>query len=496
MYIVIELGTWKSACAYADVTGRPVVVTSPWGESSIPTVISLSDSGPLIGTEAIQAAARDPSRCIRYPKRKIGTDDVVNVGPDGKEWRARDCYQLFASVFKDMVERKTGEVVDTVVLTVPAGYNDAQIREDKEAAEKAGLTVLLVVREPTAFAVSSDLASRGSGHVAILDVGGGTTDGTVLKVSGNNLDILGTGGVPNLGGCDFTARIEKAVIDKFRSEHGFVPDPVADALDMLNLSEQAERAKIILSRCPTATIVFTCRGHTTRMDISQADFEHLCADLGAEVVGCLTRTLADCKLRPSDLREVLMVGGASQMPMIGRLIDQEPGIKPTFGREPLYGAAMGAVTMGLAELARRGQRQTVSGILIPAPDLFVQEVTAHPLGVTVVNPGDHKLVHSVVLECGRPYPCDVTRRFQLAVPGQTEVRIELLQGDPDAPRKNCRVLGCGDMRDLPAIADRSHVIEIRVRIDASGVVWVTARDVESGKTLELTADPRKVSQAS
>jgi len=358
------------------------------------------------------------------------------------------------------------------------------------------LTVLLVAPEPTAFAVSSDLASRGSGHVAILDIGGGTADGTVLKVSGNNLDILGTGGVPNLGGCDFTARLKQAVIEKHYGTYGFLPDQATDALDLLSLDQQAEQAKILLSRCPKATIVFTCRGHTTRMDISQADFEHLCADLGAAVVGCLTRTLADCKLRPSDLREVLMVGGASQMPMIGRLIEQELGIKPTFGREPLYGAALGAVTMGLAELARRGQRQTISGILIPSPDLFVQEVTAHPLGVTVVTSGDRKLVHSVVLKRGRPYPCDVTRRFQLAVPGQTEVRIELLQGDPDAPRENCRVLGCGDMRDLPAIADRPHVLEIRIRVDASGVVWVTARDVESGKTLELTADPRKVSQAS
>jgi len=136
MLMAMDFGTWKSVCAYPDVTGRPVVVTSPWGESSIPTVSYLSDNGPLIGTEAIQAAAMDPSRCIRYPKRKIGTDDVLAVGPDGKEWRARDCYQLFASVFKDMVERKTGELVDRAVLTVPAGYNDAQIREVKGAGRQ------------------------------------------------------------------------------------------------------------------------------------------------------------------------------------------------------------------------------------------------------------------------------------------------------------------------------------------------------------------------
>ena len=495
MLMAVDFGTWKSVCAYPDVTGRPVIVTGPWGDSSIPTVIYLSDNGPLIGAEAIQAAAVVPSRCIRYPKRKIGTDDVLAVGPDGKQWRARDCYELFAASFKKVVETKTRELVDAAVLTVPANYNDAQIRESIVAAEAAGLTVLLVAREPTAFAVESDLSSRGNGSVAMADVGGGTFDVTILSVSGNNLDILGTGGVPKLGGCDFTARIVKAVIEKFRDEHGIVPDPAADALDMLNLSQQAEQAKFLLSRCPTVTIVFTCRGHTTRMDFSQADFDRLCADPGAAVVGCLAKTLEDCKVKPTDLREVLMVGGASQMPMIGRLIQQQLGIKPTIAREPLYGAALGGVTLGLAELARQGRKQTVGGILIPAPDLFVQEVTAHPLGVTVVTPGDRKLVHSVVLDRGRPYPCDVTRRFQLAVPGQTEVRIELLQGDPDVARENCRVLGCGDMRDLPAIVDRPHVIEIRVRVDASGVVWVTARDVESGKTLELTADPRKVSQA-
>jgi molecular chaperone DnaK (HSP70) len=173
-------------------------------------------------------------------------------------------------------------------------------------------------------------------------------------------------------------------------------------------------------------------------------------------------------------------------------VEKALGIKPIIAREPMHGAALGAVTMGLAELARRGRRVTVGGVLIPAPNVFIQEVTAHPLGVTVVLPGSSKLVLSVIVPRGHPYPCDITRKFQLAVPNATSARIEVLQGDPDAARELCVILGSVEMDGLPPIGDRPHALEIRFRLDVDGVAWVTARDVESGKLVEMKVDTKKV----
>jgi len=488
----IDVGMSGLKGARLDITGQPKLVISPWGDSVTPTVIFLGPNGAVFGMEAVQAGAMDPSRCIQHAKRKTGTGEVLGVGHDGKEWRSGDCYQFAVAWFKRMVETATGEIVDQVVLTVPANYMDPQIREVRQAAEAAGLEVILIVREPTAFAVCNNGTGRGNGKVMVIDVGGGTTDVTILSSSGNNLDVMGTSGIAELGGRDFTAKLETGVLDPFCKQHGFVPDKTADAVELMNLTSNCERAKILLSRCPSAPVVFTCRGHTIRLDFTQADFERLCADLGTQLINCVTQALDDCKLKPADLREVLLAGGACQTPMLAACIEKALGIKPVIAREPMHGAALGAVIMGQAELARRGKTVSVGGVLIPPPEFFIQEVTAHPLGVTVVIPGSNKLVHSVVVPRGHPFPCDITRNFQLALPNATVARIEILQGDPDAAREACVILGSVEMDGLPPIPDRPHVLEIRFRLDADGVAWVTARDVESGKVVEMKVDTRKV----
>ena len=484
-----DIGDQKLKMAYADTTGVARVYANQWGESTFPTAMFMSDSGDVVGTEAIQLGYMQPQLLVRDPKLKLGTDDTVGKAPDGTVRRARDwCRQIFAWG-RGTMESTTGEVVDLAAITVPAGFTDPQILDVRQAAEATGVEVVVIPRESTACAVAAGLQGRGCGSYLIFDMGNATTDVTAVSASGNNLDVLANGGVP-VAGKLFTVRLVQAVREEFAKENGFMPDEVVDAVDLMTLWDRCEQTKTLMSRVDSAPIIFGCRGKTTTLTATRADLENWCGGLMDEPMGCVRRVMDDAKLKPADLKGVHLFGGGSQTRLVAARLEKELGLKPTMAREPLHGPALGAVIMGLATLAARGKRASISGVLIPPPQLFIREKTAYPLGITVVLRDTETLMHSVVIPRGQTYPCDITVRFQLAQPNQTEAQIEILQGDPDAPRDNCVVLASTKMTGLPAVADRPHVIEIRFRLDSDGVAWVTARDAESGQTADMKIENR------
>jgi molecular chaperone DnaK (HSP70) len=179
------------------------------------------------------------------------------------------------------------------------------------------------------------------------------------------------------------------------------------------------------------------------------------------------------------------------MRMVRDAIAQAIGLTPSTVPEPIHGAALGGAIMGRVELARQGLPMIVGGLRLPPPDLFIREITPYPLGITVLSPDGKELANDVIISKNSPVPCEMTRRYAPALAGQSEVRVELLQGDPQTSRERCLVLGHLDMCDLPKIVDRPHPIEVRVRIDRNGKATVTAQDTISGKCGEMTVDYKR-----
>lgn len=490
--LAIDLGTGNIDLATLDGTGNPVVMPDRWGDPSTPAYIFLDGARVVFGSEARNARFQNPQRYISEWKRFMGTDTVLATADDGTEYRARDCARLFIAEAKHAYEKKTGEVLQCVVIGIPANYDQRQRQETKEAAEVLGLEVLQLVHEPTAAALGNKVQDRSDGKRLVADLGHGTFDVNVVSKSGNNLDVQGTRGVPKLGGSDFTQRLLAHATAQFEAEHGIKLDPDTHPLAYQDLQQRAEQAKHTLTRVSTATIVVTCDGKMSSVSVTREQFKTMCADLLKCAMICVDEVLKECRLNAGDFEEVLAVGGGAQMPMFREALEERMGMAPTEHCEPNYAVALGCAVAGRMELDRQGRSPVINGMRLPPINLFTRDATPNEFGVTVLTDDRAHEVLAVVLKRNRPIPCDHTCAFQLAESDQTDARIELLEGTAGALRADCRILGYFDLVGLTPVRGAPHRIDIRMRIDRNGMLNTSAQDTLSGKEADLTVDYRNV----
>jgi molecular chaperone DnaK len=418
----------------------------------------------------------------------MGTDVILAVGPDGREYRARDCAAIYMAACKEAYQRKTGEILQAVVISVPANYDQRQREETKAAAESIGLEVLALINEPTAAALGNQIQNRPDGSYLAADWGASTFDVSLLDKSGNNIDVIATKGIPDLGSFDIDVKLVEFALDAFAKEHGFRPDPNDDQLTFLDLNQRAEQCKHTLSRMPTATMVVTCRGKMTCVTVTAAEFLTLVADLNKKAVDCVAELLNENKTIPTDLQELLLVGGGSFTLGFCEGLENALRIKPSFHCEATYAVAYGCVVAGRMELERQNRPLMVGNAQVPPINYFLKEVTSHDIGVTVVTSDYQRLVNYAMLRKGTVIPCDRMMPFKLAGDGYTDARIQLLQGNDGAGQDDCLVLGHCDLLDMPPVIGTPHRIDIRLRIDRNGMFRVWAQDAVSGKTVEMTVD--------
>ncbi|MGD0572876.1 MAG: Hsp70 family protein [Sedimentisphaerales bacterium] len=483
----IDAGNSRFKSAVSDAAGNPKLLNNRFGESFTHAVVYFNTDGTVIvGTEALNAALADPSHAVFNWKRHMGTPDIL-MSINGKDYTAKDILAILLKNAKEDIEAKTGEVVNEVVITVPANYTDVQKQDTIDAAAAAGMKTLLTPNEPTAAALGNDVHRKGNVTILIYDLGGCTFDCSVVRNNGNNFQVIATNGEPKLGGQDFNNRVAEKILDQFELQHKFRPDPAKHPIFFQDMHQRLEQGKICLSIQQQFPIVLSCEGKMLNMTITRKEFEAWIKDLVDITIARTEQTLKDSGMTWSDIDEILAVGGSSQIPVVVERLEKASDKKISRKCEPYCAAALGAVVAGRMECERQGRVYMIEEVALPSIGFYMHEILSHTIGVLVLS-NDSKEICSQILAKGIPIPSVQTCVFKLTQPNQTDVYIQVLEGTDGAYAKDCIKIGHFELKGLPARPDLIGRIEITIHLDVNGMLTATARDNVSGKTEELKID--------
>ncbi|MFH1023495.1 MAG: Hsp70 family protein [Planctomycetota bacterium] len=493
MWAGTDLGNIQTKSAIPDEHGNPVILETELGAKSWLSVVYFDEGRldkVLFGDEAVNAGLAHPEWLVMVWKRFIGTDDVRCTLKDGMQLKAKDIARILLSkVCKDF-ERQTGGILTEVGLSIPANYNDKQRQEMIDAAAALNVKVH-ITHEPTAAALGNGVHKRGDGLYLIVDVGGGTTDVSLIKVEGNIVSILGTNGNNQLGGMDFNARLEELFLEKLSKGKG-IPKIKENALAYADFRQRVEQAKRVLSKLSEASISFSLDGKLFQASVTRDEFEARCADLVKAVGDLGEQTLRETTNDVKDVKDILGVGGAAMAPMVGDMIEKRFGKKVSYHCEALFAAAKGNVILARQAMEGEGRTAKVGNYSLPPLEQHTKEVTSHDVGILVLRDGsENDEVNALMLPKGTPIPHCEKEMFKLVEDGQTAARIVILQGPHGAPAKECLQLGHFELKDLPKIQGEPHRIEIAFEISKNGILSAIARCVHSDKFAKMEIDYRK-----
>jgi molecular chaperone DnaK len=466
----IDLGTTNSVVAVLE-GGEPTVIANAEGSRLTPSVVGFSKSGErLVGAGAKRQAIVNPDRTIISIKRKMGASDTVRI--DDKSYTPEQISAMVLQKLKADAEAYLGETVDSAVITVPAYFNDAQRTATKTAGEISGLKVLRIINEPTAAALAYGLDKKKNETILVFDLGGGTFDVSVLEVGDGLFEVKSTAGDTRLGGDDWDARLVEHMAAEFKKEHGL--DLSKDRQAMQRLREAAEKAKIELSNVVQANVNLPFISASPDgpvhldMSITRAKFEELTRDLLTRCEVPFKRALSDAKVTPSQLDEIVLVGGSTRMPMVQELVKRLGGGKePNKSVNPDEVVAVGATVQ--------------AGVLAgEVKDVVLLDVTPLSLGIETLGG-----VFTRLIDRNTTIPVRKSETFSTADDGQTTVHVKVFQGEREIAAHNT-ALGDFVLTGLPPAPRGVPQIEVTFDIDANGIVNVSALDKATKKQQSIT----------
>jgi molecular chaperone DnaK len=491
--IGIDLGTTYSCVAYLEGE-RPVVIQNLEGQSTTPSVVSFTSTGErLVGNLALRQAITNPERTVfavkrlmgrKYDSREVlearqkmpyglgesGNGDVV-ILVDGQPITPQEISSMILAYLKKCAESYFGEPVSEAVITVPAHFNDHQRQATKDAAMIAGLDVLRVINEPTAASLAYGLSAGRNAKVAVFDMGGGTFDITVLEIQDAVFQVLATSGDSYLGGEDFDNRIVDWLVEGFRKEHG--ADVLQDKLALQRIKEAAERAKRELSFALESDInlPFISSAHDgskhINIKLTRRRLEDLTRDLVNRTIPLIERALADARLEPEDIEEVILVGGQTRMPLVRKTIADFFNKRPREDINPDEIVAMGAA---IQSAILRGERSELVVLL---------DVTSQSLGIETEYD-----TFQTIIERNTTIPTRKTMPFTTVENNQVRVTVHVLQGDSPIASRN-KSLARFDLLGIQPAPAGVPQIDVMFEVDADGILKVSAQDAVTGMNREV-----------
>ncbi len=494
--IGIDLGTTNSCVAVME-GGEPKVIANAEGNRTTPSVVAFTDNEErLVGQVAKRQAVTNPTKTLYAVKRLIGrkfedaevkksisvspfeivegTSGSVSVKVAGKIYRPAEISAMVLGKMKQTAEEYLGEEVTDAVITVPAYFNDSQRQATKDAGKIAGLNVQRIINEPTAASLAYGLDKKNEEKIAVFDLGGGTFDVSILEIGDGVFEVKSTNGDTFLGGEDFDMRIVTWLADEFKRDQGI--DLRSDKMALQRLKEEAEKAKMELSttvetdiNLPFITADATGPKHLN-IKLSRSKYETLVEDLVDRTVGPCKTALKDAGLQPSDIDEVILVGGMTRMPKVQQKVQEIFGKAPHKGVNPDEVVAIGAAIQG--------------GVLQgDVKDVLLLDVTPLSLGIETLGGVTTKLI-----EKNTTVPTKKSQVFSTAADNQPAVSIHVLQGEREMAQDN-KTIGRFELTDIPPAPRGVPQIEVTFDLDANGILNVSAKDLGTQKlqSIRITA---------
>ena len=482
----IDLGTTNSLVAHVE-GGIPRVIPDAEGRALLPSIVAWTPHGVVVGEAARRQLARNAARTVYSVKRLMGRGyedvkdelprlpfevtphaEVVTIRIGDREVTPPEVSAHVLRALKQRAEAHFGEAVEQAVITVPAYFNDAQRQATKDAGRIAGLEVLRIVNEPTAASLAYGLQKMAEGIIAVYDLGGGTFDISILRVKDGVFEVLATNGNTHLGGDDFDQALVDWIAADIRARHGVDLRSDAEAMQEIRLGAEAAKCRLSFDERTVLSIPF--ERFTYHRDITRAEVEGLVGPLVATTLGPCRRALADAGLDAKAVDQVVLVGGATRMPLVRRRVEELFGRAPHSRLNPDEVVALGAAV----------QAQILAGGIT---DMLLLDVTPLSLGIETLGG-----IVSVLIPRNTTIPTLANEYFTTSVDGQTTIDMHVLQGERELAKDN-RSLARFDLAGVDPMPAGMPKIEVTFLIDANGILQVQAREQRTGKAASIEVRP-------